>query len=175
MNQDLIQRQLHEWLVDFVEKPNPLLNNWAPCPYARRARISGRFAIKFATVDQLISTIAEAAQELEHRDVIAVCVDPTQILPEDLEQLVSDQNQLLMPSDVLLLEDHPDSEEWVNGVKMNFGHCAIVFVQKLSMINQASEQLMSSGYYDHWSKENLDTVVTWRVNNNNDLLPNQSQ
>ena len=174
MNQDLIRRQMHEWLVDFVEKPNPMLNDWAPCPYARRARISDRFAIKFATADQLINVIAQAAQELEHQDVIAVCVDPTEIVPTDLAQLVLDQNQLLMPADIVLLEDHPEAEEWVNGVKMNFGHCAIVFVQKLSMINQASEQLLSSGYYDHWSKENLDAVVTWRVNTSNDLLPNQS-
>jgi hypothetical protein len=175
MNQELIQQQLHEWLIDFVEKPNPLLNGWAPCPHARKSRISGKFGIKFTTGANLVSDIEAAAQELTDRDVIAICFDPADISAQNLAQLVSEQNQKLMLNDVLLLEDHPDDEEWLNGVKMNFEHCGIVFVQQLSKINQASAQLRDRGYYDHWPQENLDSVVNWRVNSNDDLLSNQPQ
>ena len=175
MNQELIRQRLQEWLVDFVEKPNALLNGWAPCPHARKARVNGRFDIKFCNAQNLIVTIESAAAELTIRDVVAVCIDPAEISAQDLEQIVSQQNQQLMPSDVLLLEDHPDAAEILNGVVMNFGHCAIVFVQQLSKINEASDQLRLAGYYDHWPKENLDTVVSWRVNNSNEILPNQSQ
>jgi len=174
MDQQLIQQQLEAWLVDFVEKPNPMLNGWAPCPYARRARVTNRFDIQFAEPQDLVTVIQAAAKELHHRDVVAVCIDSSKISAEDLEQLVAEQNQLLASQDVLLLEDHPDAVEIINGVHMNFGACAIVFVQQLSKINEASEQLKNQGYYDCWSPENLNSVVTWRVNNSNDLQPNQS-
>lgn len=174
MDQQLIQQQLEAWLVDFVEKPNPMLNGWAPCPYARRARVSDRFAICFATADTLVDTIETAAQQLNERDVVAVCVDAEKISAADLSATVEQLNAQLMNQDVLLLEDHPEDVEIVNGVHMNFGACAIVFVQQLSKINEASDQLRAGGYYDCWSQENLDSVVTWRVNNNNDLQPNQS-
>lgn len=157
-----------------MEKSNPLLNGWAPCPYARRARVSGCVGVVFATRNTLAVTIESAVQQLIQHDIVAVCIDPVEISAHDLEQLVAEQNSTLMTQNVLLLEDHPDAQEILNGVVMNFGACAIVFVQQLSMINEASAQLRTSGYYDHWPKENLDAVVTWRVNTSNDLLPNQS-
>jgi hypothetical protein len=172
MNQILIRQQLQDWLLDFVEKPNPLLNGWAPCPYARKSRIDGKFNVKFCTAQTLVETIKSAASELGQYDVVAVCIDPAEISAVDLELAVSAQNQQLMPADVLLLEDHPSAPEVLNGVNMNFGPCAIVFVQQLSKINEASDQLRRNGYYDHWPQENLDDVVTWRVNSKNDLLPN---
>jgi hypothetical protein len=175
MNQQLIQQQLEAWLVDFVEKPNPMLNGWAPCPFARKARVTDRFDICFATADTLVATIESSAQQLPNRDVVAVCVDAAEISAVDLSNTVEQLNARLMSQDVLLLEDHPEDVEIINGVHMNFGACAIVFVQQLSKINEASEQLHSRGYYDCWSQENLDSVVSWRVNNNNDLQPNQSQ
>jgi HPt (histidine-containing phosphotransfer) domain-containing protein len=175
MNQQQICRQLEAWLVDFVEKPNPMLNGWAPCPFARKSRVTNRFDIAFATADTLEATIESAAQQLDRRDVIAVCIDPAEISAEDLAHQVAQLNQQLMPDDVLLLEDHPAEVEIINGVHMNFGACAIVFVQQLSKINEASEQLKRGGYYDCWSQENLDSVVNWRVNNSNEILPNQSQ
>jgi hypothetical protein len=175
MDQQQIRQQLVAWLVDFVEKPNPMLNGWAPCPYAKKARATNLFDIQFATASTLATTIASAAQQLDQRDVVAVCVDHKQISAADLTNLVQQLNDQLMPQDVLLLEDHPEDVEIINGVHMNFGACAIVFVQQLSKINKASDQLRAGGYYDCWSQENLDSVVSWRVNNSNDLLPNQSQ
>jgi hypothetical protein len=175
MDKELIQQQLTDWLVNFIEKPNPMLNGWAPCPYARRARVSGKFDIKFATIDDLLLTIEQAAAELAEREVVAVCIDRNTISADKLEELVAEQNHKLMAVDVVLLEDHPDAVEIVNGVHMNFGNCAIVFVQSLSKLNEASQQLQQSNYYHCWSKENLDTVVSWRVNSEHDILPHKSQ
>ena len=46
---------------------------------------------------------------------------------------------------------------------MNNGKYAIVFIQKLDKLNEASDYLKSkTKYYDVWSQENLDDVVTWR-------------
>ena len=47
MDQDQIRQQLTQWLINFVENPNPLLANWAPCPYARQARIANKIHVVF--------------------------------------------------------------------------------------------------------------------------------
>ena len=45
---------------------------------------------------------------------------------------------------------------------MNFGLCSLVLVQRLSKLNNASKVLKEKGYYDNWTQEDLDEVVTWR-------------
>lgn len=172
LDQERITQDLTQWVIDFVEKPNVLLNGWAPCPYARQARVNNQFLIKFANKDNLFDVVAASVKDLDTKDVIAVCFDHTEIAAADLESQVQDYNQQAMIENVVILEDHPDSEEWLNGVKMNFGHCGIIFVQRLSKLNEASNQLRSKGYYDQWPKENLDAVVNWRLNNNDDLQQN---
>ena len=71
-------------------------------------------------------------------------------------------NAVAMPHDIVALEDHPNDPEIINGVKMNFGKCILVLVQRLSVINRKSLALKDQGYYDNWSEENLDDVVNWR-------------
>ena len=46
---------------------------------------------------------------------------------------------------------------------MNNGKYAIVFIQKSDKLDEASKFLKTkTKYYDVWSQENLDDVVTWR-------------
>ena len=67
-----------------------------------------------------------------------------------------------MKKDVVILEDHPDAVETLNGVEMNFRKCGLLLVQKLSKLSTASDQLRENGYYDNWPKENYEDVVAWR-------------
>jgi hypothetical protein len=60
------------------------------------------------------------------------------------------------------LEDHPDDEEYIDGVQMNHGGLILVVIQRLSKINKHTKMLQEGKYYDRWSKDNLDDVVTWR-------------
>lgn len=162
MNQPEIEKLLHAWIVDFVNKPNSLLNNWAPCPYARQALANQKTVTLFSDVDILFDTVEKNLILLEHKDVVIVCFDHTAITADNLVKLVAEHNQNLMPRDYVILEDHPNSIEILNGVQMNFGHCGLLLVSKLSVLNNASVHLRSKGYYDQWPKENLDAVVTWR-------------
>jgi hypothetical protein len=157
-----ITEDLNNWIRDFVEKPNPLLNGWAPCPYARQARISNSIEIVFSDPQQLISSVERGLLFLESKDVVIICFDHTAISADEVEEMVKIHNYALMPRDYVILEDHPDAEEILNGVKMNFGKCGLLLVQKLSKLNAASDQLREKGYYDTWPDENLDAVVNWR-------------
>jgi hypothetical protein len=158
MDENVIKQKLEQWLVDVVEKPNPLLNNWPPCPYARQARLDNKIHIVF---DSPLS-ISEYVSFLDNHDVVVLCFDHKEFSAGQVERFTKHINSILMLKDCVVLEDHPNSEELIHGVKMNFGECGLMVLQHLSKLNTAADQLEKKGYYDTWSKENLDDVVNWR-------------
>jgi len=162
MNREYIMLELTSWLVNFVEKPNLLLGDWAPCPYARQARINNLLQIVFADSNKLTDAVDQALPLLATKDVVIICFDHNQIAADLVEILVGDLNRKLMPTDHVILEDHPDRIELLNGVSMNFGKCGLLLLQKLSKLTVASDQLKQKGYYDSWSTESLDYAVSWR-------------
>ena len=162
MNLSEVKQHLIDWIIDFVEKPNPMLNNWAPCPFARQARINNKIEIQFSEINTLISYVNNSLPLLEFNEVVIICFDHTQIDVTSLQEIVSNLNKRLMKNNYVILEDHPDSVEYVNNVHMNFGHCGLLIIQKADKLAVASEQLNIKGYYDAWSKQELDSVVSWR-------------
>ena len=158
MDQQSIRQKLEQWLVNFVEKPNPLLNNWPPCPYARQARIANRIQIVFDSPLE----IATYVPVLDDHDVVVLCFDPVEYTASQVELFTQHINSILIHKDYVVLEDHPDSKEFVNGVQMNFEECGLMILQRLSKLNTAADQLREKGYYTTWSNENLDQVVNWR-------------
>jgi hypothetical protein len=162
MNQTEIVEKLTKWMTEFIEVPNPKLGNWTPCPFARQARVNNNISIKFADIMELTQVIRESIDTLESKEVVVICFDHNQIDPVELQSYVEGMNKTLMPTNYVILEDHPLSPEYINGVNMNFGACGLLVLQKLDKLNNASDQIRAKGYYDHWSKEDLDSVVTWR-------------
>jgi hypothetical protein len=84
------------------------------------------------------------------------------IVPELFLDLVNRANSVLLEKDIVALDDHPETEEIIAGVKMNFGLCPIIVLQKNSKLNIAADQLKEKGYYHTWSQSDLDKIVTWR-------------
>tara|TARA_B110000977_G_C11047169_1_gene480996 strand:+ start:550 stop:1041 length:492 start_codon:yes stop_codon:yes gene_type:complete len=163
MDKELIKTQLYQWMEDFVEKKNPLLNDWAPCPYARQARIDGKIEIVFTEPRKLMEIVEKNLHVLDSKDVLIVCFNHSDIHHELLSATIKLYNSKLMKRDYVILEDHPTDTEMLNSVKMNFGECGLLLVQKLSKLTSASEQIREKGYYDIWSEDNLADVVTWRT------------
>lgn len=162
MDFDIIKTQLLEWMTSFVEQPNPSLGNWAPCPYARAARINNKILIIDSDAGKLAKTVEENLPMLDTYEVVVICFDHNDISGSECASLTQELNKDLMKQDVVILEDHPDLTEHVHGVKMNFGQCGLYVVQRLTKLNEAAQKLHASGYYDHWSTAELDEVVTWR-------------
>jgi hypothetical protein len=162
MNEKIILEKLNSWMIHFVERPNPLLGNWSPCPFARSARINNKISIQFSEPDNLYTTIKSCLNLLEDKEVIVICFDHNLIDAVSIQEQVMEINKQLMPKNYVVLEDHPEAPEYVNTVKMNFGECGLLILQKLDKLSIASKQLSSKGYYDCWSKDELDEVVNWR-------------
>jgi hypothetical protein len=157
-----MEQQLIKWMQEFVEVPHPALGAWAPCPFARQARVNNKIAIVKSDPGNLVNTVEANLQELETKEVVVVWFDHTQVDQVVLASLVQAYNKILMPHNYVVLEDHPDAEEYVNGVKMNFGLAGLLVVQKLDKLNTAADQLKSKGYYNNWDQAALDQVVNWR-------------
>jgi len=157
---------IKKWIDDFVSKPNPDLNNFPPCPYAKQAILDNKVTYDVASVGNVdididLFLIKKAELWNENIDVCVIFVPG--VSSEELSRLVDGINKsYLMRNNFVALEDHPDDEENINGVIMNNGKYPIVLMQRLSKIQMFSGFLKKKGYYDVWSKQNLDDVVNWR-------------
>lgn len=148
------------WITGFVEKPNPALQGWPPCPYARKARLEGQLDIRAGLIDPY-TDIAKIT--LGDFMVITHVYDPKKFTAEEFNQQVRDVNTgFLLMRDIIALADHPDDREEVNGVCMNQGTWALVFVQPLSKLNDFARLLAPRGYYRGWPDEYLDQLFEGR-------------
>ena len=63
-NTETIQDEITTWMTDFVEKPNALLKNWAPCPYARQARIADKIKVYWSNHADIQNIIRTSLMQL---------------------------------------------------------------------------------------------------------------
>ena len=156
-----MKEQILKWMEEFLEKPNPNLGGWAPCPYARAARIKNK--IEIIEGDPTGEDIRELIETTDWSKDAYIFWYPFDLLDvKTFGKLNNTLNKEYMSKDIVILGDHPDSDEVINGVRMNFDHASLQIVQKLSKLNEASEKLERQGYYDTWPKESYDEVVTRR-------------
>ena len=158
LTQESVTEKLLQWMEEFVEVPHPSLGGWPPCPFARQARLSKNIDIRQGT-DPFVDCVSVIEYDWT-KEVVVFWYN--YIDPESFIDDVNRANNVLLEKDIVALEDHPDTEEIIAGVKMNFGLCPIIVLQKNSKLNQAADQLKEKGYYHTWSQEDVAKIVTWR-------------
>ena len=160
MNFEQAKLDIERWIIDFVEKPNPLLNNWPPCPYARQARLNKKVDIRpglFNLIDDLKHV------SMGDFEVLAYVYNRTQWSAAEFNELVETVNiSYLAQSGLIALADHPDDIETVNSVVMNQGTYAIVFVQDITKLNHFAKILGKKDFYKDWPEEYLKVLFTGR-------------
>ena len=157
-----LELKLYDWIENFVEVPNKNLNGWSPCPYARKARLEKKIKIVIAEGTEIFKTVFSNIECLNQGyEVIVYCFDKS-IEPSYFVNATLELNRHKSNSGFIFLEDHPSIKESINGVEMNFGECALILAQKVDLLNDSSTQLKKKGYYDVWTRENLEDVVEWR-------------
>ena len=155
---------IRKWISNFVTKPNPVFGDLPPCPYAQKAIIDGKveFVELNATADW--TTIYQLIwnTDFDEKDVLCVIVDPRQFTAQETVSMAEALNERFMPRDVVVLEDHPDIDERVKGVKLNNGHYTLFLAQRLSKLNKLSRMLEAGPYYKNWSRSYLESVKGFR-------------
>ena len=151
---DTVKYHIELWIETFVEVPHPALGGWAPCPYARRARLDQDFEVRLGT-DPYRDAMNVSITVLP-KSVVIYAYMPEEWPHMEFAYNLDQANQhWLLPHNLLGLEDHPNDPEIVNGVSMNQGTYALALVQCLSDLNTRAKQMAVKGFYHNWPEEYL--------------------
>ena len=151
------------WSERFVEVPHPSLGGWAPCPFARQARLNQTIQV-LTGADPYFDLRNRARWGMGKYEVIVYAYDPEEWPYSRFHSAIESANtEILLARDMLALEDHPADVENVNGVIMNQGKYALVLVQSLSKLNTAAKQMGAKGFYHAWPEEYLTGLFKHRV------------
>ena len=155
---------IRKWIDEFVTRPNPVFGDLPPCPYAQKAMVDGK--VEFLELDGIgqFGTLFTHIWnfDFDKKDVLVLIAEPDQYTAEQTVEIADRLNEALMPSDIVVLEDHPEIEEKVKGVKLNNGHYTLFLAQRLSKLNKFSRMLEAGPYYRNWSRSYLESVKGFR-------------
>lgn len=157
-----VQKDIDDWIENFLEVSNPALGNWSPCPYARSARLKNSYEVRIGT--ELYNDLMDIGHNgLNDKEVVIYAYPVDFYSAEEFQQLVEEVNLgFLIPVDLIALDDHPLWVEEVNGVVFNQGKYALALVQCLSDLNQRSHAMAKQGFYRDWPQEYLDDLFKHR-------------
>lgn len=156
-----VQRDIEHWIETFVEVPHPALGGWAPCPYARKARLDRDFEVRLGR-DPYWDACDVAIKGLTKSVVIFAYDADVWSHMEFAYKLEQANRHWLLPHDLICLEDHPADPEIVNGVSMNQGTYALMMVQSLPDLDDKARLVARKGFYDTWPDDYLQVLFQHR-------------
>ena len=162
-----IEADIRKWSHDFLEVPNAKLNGLPPCPYAKQAWIDNKVKFSVNTgVDGLLQEVAEF--ESHEYDIV---VWASELLPDMqyLDGFCDGVNEAMSIAghDMHLMVFHPDYDAEDAGLDFlvedgvsdpDLEYC-MVFVQKLSLLDDAALSLEKSGYYRSFPEDVYNSLV----------------
>ena len=162
-----IEADIRKWSHEFLEIPNAKLNGLPPCPYAKQAWLENK--VKFS-IDTGLDGLLNEVNDFEYHDYDIV-VWASEELP-DMEYLDGfcdgvNETLSLLGIDMHLMVFHPDYGAEEAGLEFlldddvtdeSLEYC-MVFVQKLSLLDDAALSLEKSGYYSHFPDEVFQSLV----------------
>jgi hypothetical protein len=163
LNLETVKADIERWIIDFVEVPHPALGGWAPCPYARKARLDRDFTVRIG-VNPYFDLLNIAKDGLGGKSVLIIAYDPDEFFYSQFTSDIKAANEeALLRNNILALEDHPGDPEIVNGVCMNQGIYALALVQSLSDLNEKAQLVAKKGFYDTWPEDYLQALFKHRI------------
>ena len=162
MKLEQVQKDIANWIENFLEVNNPNLGNRSPCPYARSARLKNSYQVRLGT--EAYTDMMDISREgLGDLEVVIYAYPRDFYTPEEFADIVDKTNQgFLLPVDLIALDDHPDHVEEVNGVVFNQGTYTLALVQSLSDLNTRSKLMAQQGFYNDWPEEYLQDLFKHR-------------
>jgi len=165
-----IEQDIRQWSNEFLEIPQEKLNGLAPCPYAKQAWLEDK--VTFSIDTGLDGLIKEVSQFDSHKYDIVIWASTVLPEVEYLDGFCDGINEILAVTgkDMHLMVFHPDYDAEEAGLDflvddsvsdINLEYC-MVFIQKLSLLDNASLSLEKSGYYTHFPDDIYHSLVTER-------------
>ena len=156
--EDSIRKEIREWSKHSLEKANESYNGFPACPYAAKAWIDDKVDIQFkygVSPEKLYENISRYNDKYELVILVDMDYEPE---PERFHDHMEGLNEAISKnvfrdSDIYVMGFHPEDE--VNEILDSDSFepqvddvYAMIFVQRLSVLEKASEKLRSKGYYN---------------------------
>lgn len=159
---DTAKQDLSDWIINFLDVPQPVLNNIAPCPFAKTALVNGKIKFMIGS-ESVVKDMLSFNENWDSEYEGVVLIYPSDINAENFADSVEYVNNLFYRhSGLLALEDHPQFSEDIAGLNFNNRKYAVVIIQRAEKLRKASEILKKRDYYKNWTTQDLDAVVNWR-------------
>ena len=160
-----IVNEIKKWSRDVLQRPSKFFNGLPPCPYAFDAWVNNRVKIHFGGTKEALEASNILNEDEERVDLVIVVVD-SDWDHKEIEPWCSQQNKRLKNEDIVMMPFVPGNgvgtgqpqEEMENWEPLVDEEYAMVFVQRLSDVNAASEALEEAGYYKNCTAEFLKYV-----------------
>ena len=163
------QEDLLHWVKKVVNKPYKSINGMTVCPYAMKAWRDQKVEV-FECDGKIFRKIVELTNTFlaqNEKEIFILCdKDHEKYEADDLftfcEMLNSPSGNIV--NDIWLIPFHPNADKDASPIKgfddTNYEPLldydfTMVFIQRLSQLNEASYFLEKKGYYDEWDKEDL--------------------
>ena len=158
-----IVREIKGWSKYVLEPRNPEFNGIPACPYAKAAWREGKVDIVFKE-DKSYGLLSNTLENWNEDKDLVIIVDTDFIKREDRFHKYHDiinkriSENLYKDKDLWVMGFHPDDDEQELLDSEDFEpetdtEYALVFVQRLSKLEQAAEKLRLIGYYDKYFQE----------------------
>lgn len=148
-----IENDLEEWILSFLSKPSKVFNGLPPCPFAKKAWLDKRVIVS----DKPWELTDYSPLLRDELDLIILAYEADTPL-EKFEYIYNEVNEHLRGK-FIVLDDHPKNREEVDGVVLNNGKYAMIFVQAANKLKEARVDLDRLGYYKNFTQEYKDDVT----------------
>lgn len=166
-----IEDDLRDWSKHVLEVPSPHLKGLPPCPYAKKAWLDNKVEVIETSNDLVIEAVRNAYKVVD--DTLELVVIASYALPEadSLQKSIEALNILGAKQDIYFMCFHPDygaedadldflyDTTWQSSIDQDY---CMVFVQRLSNVDDKSRVLENQGYYEAFPEDEYNLLVLQR-------------
>ena len=159
-----IYNEIREWSRTLLEEKNPEFNGLPACPYAKAAWAAQRVSVIFkrdpANYQDLWTVISTWDDQVDLVIIVDLAFtedsDAFHQYLDDINQAISDG--MFIDRDIWVMGFHPDQEpnELVDDGTFEpdtTEEYAMIFVQRLSKLEESADKIRELGYYDRYFDE----------------------
>ena len=164
-----IENDLRDWSSKVLEVPNAVLGGLPACPYAKEAWKQNKVSV-VETEHIGIESICQARKFDNTYDLVVVA---SYTFPSSyaFTEFIEFLNNSFTKNDLHIMGFHPDygaedadldflyEHDWESAIEKEY---AMMFIQSLSKVDDASQKLEKLGYYNVYPSDEYETLVVDR-------------
>ena len=151
------------WSKAALEEPSVHFNGLPPCPFAKKAWLDNKVSVIFKKEDSYQTLYSCISQYDDTFDLIIIVDLKNTKNPEDFHEYLDTLNDkisegMFIDKDIWLMGFNPEDEpsDFVADVTFNYevdDEYSLIFVQRLSKLQESANKLDKKGYYDSYKEE----------------------